>query len=71
MLEPDKGQTHVLAATGKTEPGHGDDPFHRFGLFLEEMLLQLPYDLDGPLLGGAGRQLDLADDESLVLIRQE
>src|SRR6266480_4563845 len=35
------------------------------------MPFQLPYDLDGPLLGGAGRQLDLADDEALVLIRQE
>src|SRR6266702_2416584 len=35
------------------------------------MPFQLPDDLDGPLLGGAGRQLDLADNEALVLIRQE
>jgi len=35
------------------------------------MLLHLPYHLYGPLLGSAGRQLDLADDEPLVLIRQE
>src|SRR6185369_13300477 len=35
------------------------------------MLFQLPYDLDGPLLGGAGRQLDLADDEPLIFVRQE
>ncbi len=64
-------QPHVLAAAGKAEPGHGDDPLHRFGLLLQEMLLHLAYHLDGPLLGGAGRQLHLAEKESLVLIRQE
>ena len=45
--------------------------FHGLGLLLQKMLLHLPDDLDGPLLGGAGRQLDLADEESLILIRQE
>src|SRR5512143_2648255 len=35
------------------------------------MLLHLAYHLYGPLHGCAGRQLNLADDESLVLIRQE
>src|SRR6185369_3121698 len=71
VLELDKGQAHVLAPTGKAKARHGNNPFHRFCFLLEKMLFQLPYDLDGPLLGGAGRQLDLADDESLILVRQE
>ncbi len=34
-------------------------------------MLQLFDHLDGPLLGGAGRELDLADDEPLVLVGEE
>ena len=71
VLEFHKGQPHVLAATGKAEAGHGDYPLHRFLLIFHEMLFQLPDDLDSPFRRGPGRQLDLADDEPLVLIRQE
>ena len=35
------------------------------------MFFQLFDNLQGALLGGPGRELDLADDEALILIRQE
>ncbi len=50
VLEFHKGQTHVLAAAGKAEPGHGDYPLHRFLLIFQKMLFQLADHLDGPFL---------------------
>jgi len=71
VLELYEGNAHVLAASRETETGHGDDGLHRLLFRFEEMPFHLLYHLQGPLLGGSGRQLNLADDEPLVFIGKE
>jgi len=71
VLEPDKGKPHVLASASKTEACDRNDRLHRLLLVFKEMMLQLFDHSDGPLLGGAGRELDLAYDEPLVLVGEE
>ncbi len=67
----DEGKAHVLAATGKTETGHGEDTGNRLLLIDQEMMLHLLEHIAGARIGGTGRQLHQHEQGALVFVRQE